>query len=468
MADNASQKMAKDAIEYQINLLRVEAGMRKKVLALLTDLETELIAVLERNKTIAPGKKKQVEAVLEQTQKVIGQTYKGIAKETMQDLEGVADATATQTLKSLSDTIKIDTGPLKLSPKQLAAIANGPAIQGTPMADWWMAQDSQTAMKVKGAIQQGMLLGEGVDELQRRIRGTKAGNFQDGAMQVSKRQAEAIVRTGVQSVANTARIEQIKASSAVNKGIEWVSSLDSRTTPICRALDGLQWRLPDLEPIGHNKAFPGPIAHWGCRSTQVPVTRSWAELSGKKLPELDKKTFEENFRKNLASMGKTPEQIETIKANTRASMDGQVSGGLNYEEWLKTKSDDFALRTLGPQRHALWKSGKLSLRDMTDQKNRPLSVTQLKAVANGEKAPETEGLDFLALPAGVLPAYIKNAASMQVGAEQTIAEILATPDDDPMLAEILSELQATMPELSPLEMLAWARGIAQERRQQGR
>ena len=54
--------------------------------------------------------------------------------------------------------------------------------------------------------------------------------------------------------------------------------IDDATTPECLELDGKQWLLPqDTEdydayiPIGHDIPFPGPVAHWNCRSTIVPV-----------------------------------------------------------------------------------------------------------------------------------------------------------------------------------------------------
>jgi hypothetical protein len=73
--------------------------------------------------------------------------------------------------------------------------------------------------------------------------------------------------------------------------VQWVSTLDSRTTEICIALDGLQWTLPDYEPIGHKVDFPGAIAHWGCRSTQIAVVKSWEELGGK--PEITTANIED-------------------------------------------------------------------------------------------------------------------------------------------------------------------------------
>ena len=41
-----------------------------------------------------------------------------------------------------------------------------------------------------------------------------------------------------------------------------------------------------------------------------------------------------------------------------------------YEDWLKSQSTALQIQTLGPRRHTLWKSGKVSLGDMTTKNGR--------------------------------------------------------------------------------------------------
>lgn len=49
------------------------------------------------------------------------------------------------------------------------------------------------------------------------------------------------------------------------QGVRYYAVMDSRTTEICRALDGRAWRLDDREAIVQ------PPAHYQCRSTLAPV-----------------------------------------------------------------------------------------------------------------------------------------------------------------------------------------------------
>ncbi len=139
-------------------------------------------------------------------------------------------------------------------------------------------------------------------------------------------------------------------------------------TEICIALDGLTWELPEsgdpedyggYVPIDHDKEFPGPTAHFNCRSTQVSLLKSFNELKG----ELD------------------PEHVDQISEATRASMDGQVGVVDGYAGWLDGKSVDEQNAILGETAASLWRDGKLDLTDITDQSNRPLTSEELLAQA---------------------------------------------------------------------------------------
>jgi hypothetical protein len=87
-----------------------------------------------------------------------------------------------------------------------------------------------------------------------------------------------LIRTAIANAVNTRRLAEFAADGVA--AVEWVAVRDEATTDICLGLDGLQWTMPedpeDYEgyiPIGHDVPFPGPIAHWSCRSAQIPVTR---------------------------------------------------------------------------------------------------------------------------------------------------------------------------------------------------
>jgi len=101
-------------------------------------------------------------------------------------------------------------------------------------------------------------------------------------------QAATLVRTAIVAEFNTARLAEFAASGVT--AIEWVSVLDDVTTDICLELDGKQWLMPDEDyegyiPIDHDVPFPGTVAHFNCRSTQVPVDDEDGALADIQTPQ---------------------------------------------------------------------------------------------------------------------------------------------------------------------------------------
>lgn len=468
MAENLSTAFADEAKAHTINLLRIEAGMRMEVVGMLEELEGNLIKQLATT-DLTTAKKERLQAFLDQTKAQVSAAYKQINEVGEANLEKVAAISSKQVGKSIDAALKVNVGTV-LTPQQLTRIAKGPIVEGSPMADWWAGQDLAAQRRFTGAIQQGLLLGEDMAAIQRRVRGTKASGYTDGALSVSKREAAALTRTAVQAVNNQARIDTLLENDDVVKGIEWVATLDARTTKTCMALDGKQWRLPDLKPIGHDKAFPGPVAHFGCRSTQSPVTYSWEELAGKKLKAANGATFEEAFQKRLEQQGFTPAEAATIKANQRASMDGQVSASKDWQKWLEGKGDQFALEQLGPGRFKLWKDGKLTLTDLTDQQGRELTLAELEAaIDGGTLPPETEGRTFK--PAVPVPGYnaaqeaaakVAVMAEQQAAAEAKLADYVAKAEGQTLKNKWAKKVDAELGQAPATEKLAWVEAKAAE------
>lgn len=217
-------------------------------------------------------------------------------------------------------------------------------IQGRVQSDWWesLSQDVQKRMQV--AIGTGLAQGETVDQMVRRVRGTQARGYEDGVLQATRRQAEAIVRTTVNHVSTQAREETFKEMRDVIEGVQWVSTLDTRTTEICISRDG------EVYPIGEG---PRPPAHWGCRSTVVPVTKDIRAILGKK------------------PLGDVPE-------STRASMDGQVADSLTYPEWLDQQPASRQDEVLGRGKARLWRAGQIDAGDLVTRTGRVLTLAELQ------------------------------------------------------------------------------------------
>jgi SPP1 gp7 family putative phage head morphogenesis protein len=124
-------------------------------------------------------------------------------------------------------------------------------------------------------------------------------------------QIMSLVRTSINQVANSASMVVYEANQDVTKKYQYVATLDSLTSPICRALDGQEF------PYGKG---PTPPQHFNCRSKVVAVI----DYKGLGFPELESE-FE-----------------------TRASKDGQVPANTTYGQWLKDQPLKTQQDVLGP------------------------------------------------------------------------------------------------------------------------
>jgi len=359
-----ADEIADNITAHSVDLLKVEAGIRRKIVSILKDLQKELIAELAKadidGVTRESFKRRRLEKLLKSTRETIRAAMQKAGRATSSELRDLAALESEVARMAINTAIGVDLVSIRLSREILEALANDTLIQGAPNAEWWAKQAKDLQASFSHEMRMGVARGEALNDLVRRIRGRRENGFSDGIMATATRRAEILARTAVQTVANSARLALYKENDDVIKGIEWVSTLDTRTTDTCKALDGLVWDL-NRKPVGHKIRFPGPTAHWGCRSTQVPVLKSWRELSRNK---------------------RLSRRLKKVPEGTRESMDGQVPESLHYEQWLKRKEKaepGFARKVLGDTKYRLWKAGKLRFMDLIDQSANPLTVKELTA-----------------------------------------------------------------------------------------
>jgi hypothetical protein len=253
------------------------------------------------------------------------------------------------------------------------SVASNLLIQGTPQKDWWEAQSDDFKFKFTAQLRQGLINGETNQQLIDRIVGN---GTTPGIINTARRNAATLVQTGVQSVAADARRATYQANSDVIAGIMQVSTLDSHTSDICVAYSGQQWNL-DYEPInGSELAYNGGVPrHWNCRSVEIPVTKTFAEL-GLNIPE--------------------------VKGGSRASSElagtGPIPMNTTFEDFLNRKGVAFQDKMLGTGRAQLWRDGKITLRDLINGQGHSISIAELRN--NIEKNDIAELFDKISKPDG--------------------------------------------------------------------
>ena len=337
-----SRVLFDDTIELHLDMERVAIESRATIVKLLQKMEQELIAKVANG--VTDWSKSRINAQLKEADLIINQYYSDIATTSQTASAGVAQVAASATADSLVAAVG---GQVAISAiptaSYLETLAGNTIIQGAVQADWWDRQAGDTAFKFQSAVRQGLVGAETTPQIVKRVR---------NVMDLSKRNAETLVHTSVQSVANTTREKIFADNDDVMSGKEWSSALDRKTCPTCGALDGKRWTT-DGKPIKHSMVYQIPPKHFRCRCSMVPVLKTWAELG--------------------VNMDELPD-------GTRASMEGQVNDK-DFESWLKRKTESdptFADRTLGKGRAELWRNSKITMDQMISG-GKPLSLAELKA-----------------------------------------------------------------------------------------
>ena len=114
------------------------------------------------------------------------------------------------------------------------------------------------------------------------------------------------------NIKSTTKAQQVyEANQDITSKYRYTATLDSRTSPICRALDGQEFE--------YGKG-PTPPQHFNCRSTTVPVI-------------------------DYEALGFTPP-----KPGKRAAQGGMVPDDQSYGQWLSNQSKEVKADVLGPEK----------------------------------------------------------------------------------------------------------------------
>ncbi|AWJ93837.1 phage head morphogenesis protein (plasmid) [Azospirillum baldaniorum] len=328
-----------------LRLLRVDAGQRKEIIGRLRSLQQNLLGELAKADfgTRPDLQQARIDALLVNATELIRETYAGIRTWSKSQLRELAEIEAAFAKSTLNRTARTEIASRDVPAATLDILATQVAIDGSPAEAWWAKQAGDFRARFADLIVQGVPAGRKIDDLVKDTR--KLG-------EMSRRNAEALVRTAVQKVANDARIESFRANRDIIKGIMQLSTLDGRTTVTCAAYSNATWDL-DFNPIPPTK-LPwngGPPRHFNCRSTTTPITKSFRELG------ID---------------------ADELEPGVRASMDGDVPADLSFDDWLKSKDKSFQDDLLGVGKADLWRRGKLSMADLLDEQGRELTLAELK------------------------------------------------------------------------------------------
>ena len=296
-----------------LNLNRFSNSVANELITRYNDIILDIsyqLAVIDE--VTSPGTTLRLRTILKQLQESLGTWAIDSTKVTVEQLQGLAmletDFIQEQLKKVLpSDAAKrsvrtvevsenfaksvVTTDPTKVNvftlPKELQAQVTGvqPKFNLTArfgsvitLPNGATVQKAFRGLAVQQAdlftktVRNGLLTGEPISQISRRLRGKLQFN-QEGtiaqkiaaggeATKLANNQVHTIVRTSINQVANAASSAVYSANQDITKQYKYVATLDSRTSSICARLDG------QIFEFGKG---PTPPQHFNCRSVTVPI-----------------------------------------------------------------------------------------------------------------------------------------------------------------------------------------------------
>lgn len=330
-------------VRHQVELQRLATGIVRKLIKLLDRVDPDILRQIRgRTPTGGAFTTRRLEKLLDAIREINREAYAQLERTIREDLAELAGYEAGFQARLIQRALPVTFDIVTPTRQQVVAAVMARPFQGKLLREWVSEMEAGRYTRLRDAIRIAVVEGETVDQLVRRIAGTKAMQYRDGILNISRRSAEAMARTAINHTSTYARQMLFEENDDLVKAVKWVSTLDSRTTPICRARDGMVF------PV--NKG-PRPPAHINCRSTIVPVVKSWREL-GIDQDEMD--------------------------AGTRASMNGEVPADITYNAWLKQQPAAFQDEVLGPTRGRLFRQGGITMDRFVDRSGRQYTLAELK------------------------------------------------------------------------------------------
>jgi len=271
--------------------------------------------------------RKRLNALLRETDQIISDSYDKSQEELSKSSTEIVKVSAKQAAEALLVSVPSKT--------VLESIVSDTLIEGAPSKLWWSKMKSDTAFRFASAVRMGVAQGETMQQISSRI-----SDIND----LADRNSVSLVHTSVMQILNDARTKVQEMHANDKSETVWLATLDSRICIQCAPRDGLRWKTLSKKPVGHSLQWIHPPVHFSCRCTTYPETA-----------------------------------LTDTEGGGRASETGVQSGSTTFEEYLNRQPKEFADEVLGKGRSELFRSGKLTLRDLVSGRGAPLSLDELKA-----------------------------------------------------------------------------------------
>lgn len=377
----ANEELEDALIRHQTYLLRYSGGLRKRAETFLNNSEVDIAkSVREILRNYPPFSKPKAWEKLSSVNKTLkeirkqswNQVYSLVSQELI-ELSVAEPAMLANIVNTVSPVVLATITP---APRLLRAIVTEQPFEGALLRQHTEDLAAADVKRMSAAVKHGMTFGEDVDTIVRRLVGTKALYGADGETELTRSNVRSLIRTGVQHVAGSARRQWFNDNKDILEKERFVATLDSKTTPRCKALDG------DLFDVGEG---PLPPLHFNCRSLLIayfdgvlvgnrPANPTTERLLVKDFAKL-------NGLGNITSREALPRgykvAFDSWSTKKKWELIGPIPAKKTYQTWLEGQSAAFQNDTLGETKGLLFRKGGLTLKQFVNRNGDELTLFEL-------------------------------------------------------------------------------------------
>lgn len=358
----SNERIRDELIRQRLELQRFSNGLAKRIRTLLNQAEPALRRRLKArlareqrfgNPITATLQTKRYLAIAKFIESLNDPVFDGIDSLVRTELTQLVRLQAAAAHAVVTGELPVIANLSLPEARTLRSIVFARPMESKILRDWLAGYRRNDRRRMMDEIRQGIIFSETPTQISRRIFGTQNLGGTDGVREITRRGAQTLANTTTAAIFNGALAALYAANANIVKKEVYVATLDSRTTPICRSLDG------NVFKVGKG---PHPPIHINCRSIRVP------SVDGRLV----------GVRPANAA---TARQLKGLRGPARRraveKLVGQIPAATTYQEWLGNQSVSFQNEVLGPTRGVLFRKGGLTLDRFVDASQNQYTLPEL-------------------------------------------------------------------------------------------
>ena len=362
---------------------------------LMRTIQKDLAAISSETELVQAAKR--LDKLARKVEKIREKAFKQAEKHVREQLEKTASATSSHgvgLVREFAPEKKIK--PLSKKKKKTKEIIDYAPVCGQTIGGWFNQYRQQDLTRILSAITQATNESLTLADIRKKILGTKEQNYSDGVLVTTRHSATMIARTLINGVANNSRMELCKENADDLDGVQFVATLDGKTSFICASLDGTIWKPNEMDKVRR------PPLHPNCRSTLIPYieikdengnviemgerSAAEADFDAEAKKAYDLKAREKGWKRRWEDLSPTTRDkyhYDARKAYTERTGKPpyrQVSGATNFRDYFEKQPESFKKTWLGETRYQLYTEGKLKINSLVkSDTGHVVSVEALKS-----------------------------------------------------------------------------------------